>query len=391
MNRKFFFHLIMIHFLFQILGCSIDKTEKNRKTLEDKPDSSGIMLSEFIFEKAPFAQCHASTIAGTEDGLVASWFGGTKESRPDVSIWLSRHGPNGWSPVEKVADGSELSGRQVACWNPVLFQPESGPLMLFYKVGDDEPLWWGEYKTSGDGGKTWSKPTRLPDGILGPIKNKPIQLPDGSILSPSSIEYRAGRYWGKEVWQVHLELSDDMGRTWQKIGLLNDGRDFNVIQPSILIYPNRRMQILCRSEYAGRIYEAWSDDMGKTWSKMTPTELPNPDAGIDAVMLKDGRALLVYNHSTSNGRDRKFLNVAVSKDGRKWYAALVLENQEGEYSYPAVIQTSDDLVHVTYTWKRKRIKHVVLDPKRLNLMEIRNGEWPKKKDNKSDKSNENTH
>jgi predicted neuraminidase len=116
--------------------------------------------------------------------------------------------------------------------------------------------------------------------------------------------------------------------------------------------------------------------MGKTWSKMTPTELPNPDAGTDAVMLNDGRALLVYNHNTSDGRDREFLNVAVSGDGRKWYAALVLENQEGEYSYPAVIQTSDGLVHITYTWKRKRIKHVVLDPKRLNLMEIRNGEWP---------------
>ena len=375
-SRRRLFYLVVIPFLLQISGCSIDDAEKHRRISGDTQNSSGIVLSEFVFEKAPFAQCHASTIAETEHGLVAAWFGGTKESEPDVSIWLSRHGSNGWLPVEKVADGSELSGRQVACWNPVLFQPKSGPLMLFYKVGDDEPEWWGEYKTSGDGGKTWSKPIRLPDGFLGPIKNKPIQLPDGSILSPSSIEYHAGKNRVKEVWQVHLELSRDMGETWQKIGPLNDGRDFNVIQPSILIYPNRKMQILCRSEYAGRIYEAWSDDMGKTWSEMGPIELPNPDAGTDAVMLKDGRALLVYNHSTSDGRDREFLNVAVSNDGRKWRAALALENQEGEYSYPAVIQTSDGLVHVTYTWKRKRIKHVVLDPKRFDLKKIRNGEWP---------------
>jgi len=247
--------------------------------------------------------------------------------------------------------------------------------MLFYKVGDDEPEWWGEYKTSSDGGKTWSKPIRLPDGFLGPIKNKPIQLPDGSILSPSSIEHYAGKNRRKEVWQVHLELSPDMGETWEKIGPLNDGKQFNAIQPSILIYPNGKMQILCRTEYAGRICQAWSDDMGETWSEMSPMELPNPDAGTDAVMLNDGRALLVYNHSTSDGRDREFLNVAVSKDGRKWHAALVLENQEGEYSYPAVIQTSDGLVHVTYTWKRERIKHVVLDPRGFNLKEIRNGEW----------------
>jgi predicted neuraminidase len=167
-----------------------------------------------------------------------------------------------------------------------------------------------------------------------------------------------------------------MGETWKKIGPLNDGREFNVIQPSILIYPDGKMQILCRTERAGRIYEGWSDDMGQTWSEMGPIELPNPDAGTDAIMLNDGRALLVYNHSSSDGRDREFLNVAVSRDGKKWQAALVLENQEGEYSYPAVIQTSDGLVHLTYTWKRERIKHVVLDPKIFNVKEIRNGEWP---------------
>ncbi len=376
-NKRRLFCLAVLPFLLQISGCGIDNADKYRKTSGDIMNPSGIVLSEFIFEKVPFAQCHASTIAETAHGLVAAWFGGTRESEPDVSIWVSRRGRNGWLPVEKVADGSELSGRQVACWNPVLFQPKSGPLMLFYKIGDDEPEWCGEYKTSSDGGKTWSKPIRLPDGILGPIKNKPVQLPDGSILSPSSIEYYADKNQEAQVWQVHLELSKDMGESWKKIGPLNDGREFNVIQPSILIYPDGKMQILCRTEYAGRIYEAWSDDMGQTWSEMSPIELPNPDAGIDAVTLNDGRALLVYNHSTSDGKDREFLNVALSNDGKKWQAALVLENREGEYSYPAVIQTSDGLVHITYTWRRERIKHVVLDPKQFNLKEIRNAEWPK--------------
>ena len=130
-SRRRLFYLAVIPFLLQISGCSIDDTEKHRRISGDTLNSSGIVLSEFVFEKAPFAQCHASTIAETEHGMVAAWFGGTKESEPDVSIWLSRHGRNGWLPVEKVADGSELSGRQVACWNPVLFQPKSGPLMLF--------------------------------------------------------------------------------------------------------------------------------------------------------------------------------------------------------------------------------------------------------------------
>mgnify|MGYP001593805626 CR=1 FL=1 len=103
------------------------------------------------------------------------------------------------------------------------------------------------------------------------------------------------------------------------------------------------------------------------------TELPNPNSAIDAVMLRDGRALLVYNHSEA-GRD--VLNVAVSPDGKRWFAALVLESEPGaEFSYPAVIQTADGLVHVTYTWKRERIKHAVLDPFKLSLREIVEGQW----------------
>jgi predicted neuraminidase len=212
--------------------------------------------------------------------------------------------------------------------------------------------------TSTDQGRTWSKPQRLPEGFLGPIKNKPVQLNDGSLLCPSSTEH-AG-------WRVHLESTPDLGKTWRQIGPINDGKEFGAIQPAILTYPFGRMQLLCRSRQQ-RITESWSEDGGKTWSPMKATALPNPSSGIDAVSLKDGRALLVYNHTE---RGRSPLNVAVSSDGKIWKAALVLETQPGEYSYPAVIQTADGLVHVTYTWKRERIKHVVIDPKKLLLIDL---------------------
>jgi predicted neuraminidase len=102
---------------------------------------------------------------------------------------------------------------------------------------------------------------------------------------------------------------------------------------------------------------------------MTAINLPNPNAGTDAVTLRDGRHLLVYNHTTGSGsfpKGRNMLNVAISADGLNWKPVLTLERQEGEYSYPAVIQASDGLVHITYTYQRQSVKHVVIDPTRID-------------------------
>lgn len=335
------------------------------KMAEGLSRQPGWLKAEFIYEQAPFPSCHASTLAESRTGLVAAWFGGTDEKHPDVGIWVSRHDDQGWSPPIEAANGVQSDGKRHPCWNPALFQARNGSLLLFYKVGPSPSTWWGMLITSADSGKTWSPARRLPDGILGPIKNKPVAWPDGSILCGSSTEH-AG-------WRLHLERTDDQGVTWERTEPLNDGKAFGVIQPTVLPYPSGKVQILCRSRQ-GAIAECWMGDTWKIWSPIKATVLPNPNSGIDAVMLDDGRALLVYNHTT---RGRSPLNVAVSRDGKSWQAALVLENQPGEYSYPAVIQTGDGLVHATYTWKRQRIKHVVIDPQKLALRDMPDGQWPK--------------
>jgi predicted neuraminidase len=190
------------------------------------------------------------------------------------------------------------------------------------------------------------------------VKNKPVQLADGSILCPSSSEHRG--------WRVHFERTSDLGKTWEVIGPINDGKEFGAIQPSVLTYNGGRMQVLCRSQQ-NVITQSWSNDGGATWSKMSATSLPNPSAGTDAVTLQDGRQLLVYNHSRGGRGEpgRKLLNVALSEDGRSWKPVLTLENQRGEYSYPAVIQAADGQIHITYTYQRKSVKYVVLDPEKL--------------------------
>ena len=331
----------------------------------------GYLAGGFIYplDDRPTPECHASTIVETGDGLIAAWFGGEHEKNPDVGIWVSQYEDKKWSKPLEVADGVQSDTLRYPCWNPVLFQPEAGPLMLFYKVGPDPRNWWGMLKTSSDGGKTWSEASKLGTGplghIIGPVKNKPVQLGDGTILCPSSTE--AIGEGGDIAWKVHFELTRDLGRTWEVIGPINDGVSFDAIQPSILFHKDGKMQILCRSRQ-GVISQSWSGDMGKTWEEMSASLLPNPNSGTDAVTLEDGTQLLVYNHTQRNGpfpAGRDMLNVAVSYDGTEWLTVMTLEKAEGEFSYPAVIQASDGLVHITYTYLRQTIKHVVIDPDKL--------------------------
>lgn len=345
-----------------------------------------LLRSEFIYDDAhaPTPQCHATTIVETPAGLVAAWFGGQHEKNPDVGVWVSRQVDGVWTAPIEVANGVQHSTLRYPCWNPVLFQQPGGPLHLFAKCGPDPDAWWGTHQTSTDHGVSWTRAVRLPSQIDGPVKNKPVLLPDGTLLCGSSTEY--------DGWRVHLELTKDWGLTWDRVGPINDGREFNAIQPAMLVQRSAvsvqqsgdrievivpgtdapQLQILCRSQ-EGNIVSSRSNDLGRTWSPLVRTALPNPNSGIDAVTLVSGQQLLVYNHTL---RGRTPLNVAISVDGENWNAACVLETEPGEYSYPAVIQSADGLVHVTYTWKRTQVKHAVLDPQKFSPQPIVDGKWP---------------
>ena len=331
---------------------------------------SAWLKTEFLYEKAPFPEVHASTIAETPLGLVSAFFGGTEESHNDVGIWITRQRDGAWSAPVEVANGIQDKTLRYPCWNPVLFQHVGGPLQLYYKCGPSPSTWWGMLTESVDDGAMWSMPVRLPATIDGPVKNKPVLLQDGALLCGSSTE--------SDGWLVHFEITRDRGRSWERIGPVNTKAEFGAIQPTILQHADGRLQALCRSQQ-GCVTTTTSKDNGLTWSPMQRTELPNPNSGIDAVTLSGGGHLLVYNHTQRNigqPRGRGLLNVALTTDGTHWKAALVLENSSHEYSYPAVIQTKDGLVHVLYTWHREKVKHVVLDPTKLQSEPITDGIWP---------------
>jgi len=308
-----------------------------------------IESAAFIYESAPFPSCHASTLVETPQGIAAAWFGGTHEKHPDVAIWLSYYQNGTWSKPVEVANGIQGNGKRYPLWNPVLFQMPGKELILFYKDGPAPDEWWGMLKRSFDGGKTWSAAEQLPKDIYGPIKNKPELLADGTLICPSSSE--------DHDWRLHMEFTKDAGKTWTRTDALNDGVTTSAIQPSILKLPGGKLQLVCRSEN-DFVLQSISSDQGKSWSALAPTTLLNPNSGIDAVTLKDGRHIIIYNN-TKKGRSP--LNVAISSDGQNWQDIAILENEPGgEFSYPAVIQAADGKVHITYTWKRKKIKHVVM-------------------------------
>ncbi len=368
------FQLLFAAILFT--GCvSAPKTDRDAYVIPPlmKTGKNGVILQELIYslENKPTPQCHASSIAETSTGLIAAWFGGTREKDKDVGIWISRNEGCGWSAPAEVANGIQSDSLRYPCWNPVLFQPESGNLMLFYKVGPSPSEWWGILMSSPDDGKTWSTPGKLGKGsqgdLIGPVKNKPVQLADGTILCPSSRETELPD--GSNIWSVHFETSADNGISWRTSPHIHDGMKIQAIQPSILIHKNGKLQVLCRTRQ-NYISESWSEDGGQTWSPMQLTTLPNPNAGTDALSLKDGRHVLVYNHTLRQGEfpsGRNMLNLSISKDGKSWKPALTMERQEGEYSYPAVIQSSDGLIHITYTYRRESVKHVVIDPERIKI------------------------
>ena len=312
-----------------------------------KKVSPEVLSSGFIYESAPFPSCHASTLLETPEGIMASWFGGTYERHPDVSIYTSILKNGNWSTPVMVADGVENEVFRNPTWNPVLHLKKDGKIVLFYKEGPNPREWWGLYKISEDGGKTWSKAIQTPPGYLGPVKNKTVELSNGNLLHPSSFETNG-------VWTTHMEFTDPDLKRWNKVEVPGP---FQAIQPTILFHGGEKLQVLTRTQ-ENVIATAWSQNNGQTWTELESTGLIHNGSGIDAVTLKNGYHLLVCN-PILKGRNK--LSLLGSADGKNWEEILVLEDEkEGEFSYPAIIQAKDGTVHISYTFHREKIKHVHL-------------------------------
>ncbi|SNR30988.1 exo-alpha-sialidase [Flavobacterium sp. ov086] len=350
MNLKNYYPFIVLMMFF--LSCS--SLKKEVKAINSTQD--------YIAENPVTPNSHASTLVELEPNtLLAAWFGGKHEGASDVSIYVSSYKEKKWSAPKKLIDPLIKNGDTLPCWNPVLFKSKSQNLYLFYKVGKNPREWFGAMIVSKDNGNTWSNPKYLPKGILGPIRNKPIETTPGIILCGSSTESITDNKWRVFI-ETYIEATD----TWT-ITDLQDNKNFDIIQPTFLVHSNKEIQILCRSRH-NKLISSWSEDNGKTWQRTDSINVVNSNSGVDAVTLLN-KSFLLVNNPLKMGKDwfngRNVLDVEYSRNGVIWEKLFDLENQnKGEFSYPAIIQTADQKIHVLYTYNRKYIKHVAFELKK---------------------------
>ena len=340
-----------------------------------------LLRKELIFEpkSQSFRTVAMPSIIELDRGeMLVSFMGGMSEGKADTACYTARlyADEDTWAPP-KVAVAAKFG---VPCWNPVLLKLPEGEVILFYKRGPSRESWSGFLRRSADGGDSWGREEPLPAGIVGPSKNKPLILPeDQSLLCPTNV-------WSFEAAASYVEKTPDFGRHWIRHGpiVAEEGGPLGGVDPSIYFTDDGTLVALMRPSDPGvedgRVLRSSSGDGGVTWTPIEPTQLKTPNSGFDAVKLSDGRVVVTHNF-----KNMGTLRVVVSiDDGETWEAVHAVEDSLGgrggrsvsvggkngaeggsEHSNPAVIHTSDNMVHMVYVTDKKSVKHVVLDPEQF--------------------------
>lgn len=306
----------------------------------------------------PTENCHASTILKTEGGLLAAWFGGTKEGADDVGILYARCLNGVWkTPVMLPRTKNEPH------WNPVLFRMPDGRIFLFYKIGKTIPCWRTFYRVSGDEGESFGEEHELVPGDIGgrgPVKNKPILLFNGEVLAPASYEPVPLAEADIQPWECFTDSTRNCGKDWERTPYISKPAGLSVIQPTLWESAPGSVHMFVRSN-GSFVFRSDSEDYGHTWSRLYATDIPNNNSGIDCALNENGILALVYNPVASKWGKRTPIQVSFSDDnGKSWFETLILKDGPGEFSYPAIIADGNRF-HITFTGCRETIYYCVAE------------------------------
>ena len=348
---------------------------------------------------------HGSSVVELPNGdLLSCWFHGSGERKAnDVRIKGSRlkKGSNKWSAIFDMADTPNLPD----C-NPVLWIDNNEKLWLFW-IAVRANRWENSmlrYRTSTDYLNKETPAWNWQDNIIlkpGERFSETIQLAfEEHIDEPMWAEYappysrliidaakdpeKRQKGWMTRIHPISLEsgrillplysdgynisivaISDDNGNNWRAS---NPIVGLGPIQPSLVQKQNGHIVAYMRDSGVEpkRILKSISKDNGETWSFAKDTKIPNPSSSIEVLQLKNGNWVMACNDTESS---RSQMAILLSfNEGKSWEVKKYIGKHEHNsgitLAYPSLIQSSDELIHLTYSLKDKEgktIQHAIFN------------------------------
>jgi len=355
-RRIIFLSLILYYLLIRTEGITAETN-----LFIDNSTKKELYKESFVNEETPGKICHVSSIVNiNKEKTICVWYSGSREGAKDVAIYKAIFDEKEmkWNKPEKLIDRitatTELKMYVKKIGNPMLMKDLSGKIWLFYSSAAFGG--WSmtslNYKTTQDG-ITWTKSKKL---LLSPffnlnlnVKNDGINVNEETFIIPAY-----GELFKKLSYIIKIDTIEEDAQIYK----IPDSA--KAIQPVILPDKDSILLFFRNTSKSGKKFILTTKGILSNWKELSPTQLPNPDSGFDMIRIDESIILGVINYSFSN---RENLSIVVSADnGKSWKVLKILEQKEGkEYSYPSIAESSNGLYHITYTYERKKIKHIVFN------------------------------
>ncbi|WP_158554114.1 exo-alpha-sialidase [Micromonospora deserti] len=302
-----------------------------------------------------FPGVHVASLAQAPNGdLLYSFYAGSQEGADDVKTYMSRlaAGTNTWTLPEVVFDGPGFPDGNAVLWT----DERNGKVQLLFSTIRGSGWATADLRliTSTDNGETWSEPryVRKEWGWLFGIR--PFRMTNGDVIVPiySEARWASGWYVSTDDLETLTPYPSSDDTTWPRSlqGMIQPATV--ELDPGHLLAFNRtRDSFIWRTE---------SFDYGRTWTRAIPTTLPNNNSRLALLKLDNGHLILADNPTFS---DRTPLRLSLSTDGGiTWPYSVDVETEPGaEFSYPYLLQTADNMIHLGYTHRRQSMRHVVFN------------------------------